>query len=330
MSQALYAPWPKNARRSWGWAAMGVVLVSYFISAAPFVILGAIAAVIEAANGAPPDQGEALVAGLSIWVLLPALLIQFALWAGLIGLWAFAFERRGGASLGLTGGTSALLRYGAGFLAGLVLFGFIVLLGGLLMSGAEAEPAAGLGGAERLANLSVLAAFAFIVGVFLVQGGAEEIIFRGWLMSTLAARWGVRAAVIVSSLFFMLFHAHVFISGLVFGLAALAGIGALGLVFALLSLVTRSVIEAVAAHGAFNAAAVVIPAAALITQNPELSVGDAVGQVFAMATGTAGADALAVGPQLLAQSLGGAIVCAGLVLVLIRRKAAPAWKEQGE
>ena len=328
MTQALYAPWPKNARRSWGWAAIGVVVVSYFISAAPFAILAAVAAVIEAAQGAAPDQ--AVIGGLSIWVLLPALLVQFALWAGLVWLWSWAFERRGAASLGLTGGTSGLVRYGAGLVAGIALFGFIILLAGVLMSGADTEPATGLSAADRLTSVSVLGAFAFIVGVFLVQGGAEEIIFRGWLMSTLAARWGVTAAIIVSSLFFMLFHAHVFISGLVFGLAALAGIGALGLVFALLSLVTRSVIEAVAAHGAFNAAAVVIPTAALIAQDPDLSVGDAVAEVFAIATGTAGADALAVGPQLLAQSLGGAIVCAGLVLVLFRRKAAPAWKEQGE
>ena len=341
MSRALYSPWPPTSRRSWGWAAIAVVLITYFISAAPLIVVGVIAAA-AAAGGAGAEQAEAAAlrrvqtfqqaaaASLDIRVLLPALMVQFALWAGLVWLWAAVFERRGWASLGFASGFGGGLRYGLGLVAGLALFVVIILAALVLAGGEAAEPSHGLGEIGRLADLTVLATLALVVCVFLVQGGAEEIIFRGWLMSTLAARWGVRASVIVSSLFFMLFHAHVFISGWVFGLAALAGIGMLGLAFALLSLAARSVIEAVAAHGVFNAVAVVIPTIGLMTQDPDLSAADAIEQVFSIATGTAGAEAVSVGPQLLAQSLGGAIVCVLLLFLVMRRKPAPAWKAQNE
>ena len=327
MSQALYAQWPDDSRRSWGWAAIVVVLVTYVISAAPLVIVGVVVGAIAAVGGASPEQGELTVASLDMQILAPTLMAQFALWAGLVWLWAFAFERRGWASLGFAGGFGGCLRYGAGLVVGVALFGLIVLLAGMFLAGDPLEGAAVASSPERLASPAVLAMLAFVVCVFLVQGGAEEIVFRGWLMSTLASRWGVRAAVIASSAVFMVFHAHVFISGVVFGFAALAGIGMLGLVFALLSLATRSVVEAIAAHGVFNAAAVVIPTAALLVQDSEMSVIAALDQVFAIATGTAGADSLSVGPQLLAQSLGGAIICTALVLVVVRRKPARPWKE---
>ena len=324
MSQALYAVWPDQARRSWGWAALLVVLVSYIASTLPLVLVDR----VTMPGGVGPDAAgaEAATSDLSFWVLMPAILAHFALWAFLISLWRRFFERRGGASVGLTGGFGGLLRYGAGLVLGLGVFGFITVIATALIGVGPSESAPELSGVARLTSAPTLAVFAFILLVFLVQGGSEELIFRGWLMSTLSARWGVRAAVIISSLFFLLFHVHVFVSGAVFGIAALAGIGLLGLMFALLSLVTRSVVEAIAAHGAFNAAAVLLPSAALMAQDPTLTATAAVEQVFASATGLAGEEGVSIGPELMAQSLGGALACAGLAVLAARRKASAPWK----
>jgi membrane protease YdiL (CAAX protease family) len=292
--------------------------------------MGVFAGIQQTAEGADPLAVQAALRDATLTLVMPLLLAQFAVWTGMTLLWARLFERRGLSSMGLKITPGAAVRYALGLVIGVVLLGIIAGLAGLLgdietTTGAldlgAGATAAGL--ADALSRPGVVAGLVFAAGVFLVQGGAEEVVFRGWLMSTLAARWGVRAAVIVSSTAFMVFHVHVFVSGLWFGIAALAGVGMMGLVFALLAVLTRSVWEAVAAHGAFNAAAVTGPTLAVLAADPELAVNAAFALVFERATGMAGPDAVQLGPETFAQAAGAGAVAAVLTVLIARIRVKP-------
>lgn len=323
MSQALYAQWPSNSRRTWAWGAIGLVLATYGLSAAPVILWGLVSVALDVASGLDVAVAQSrLTARLLDW-LFATIFVQFALWALMIWGWARLFERRHAASWGLRLTGLTPLRYAVGLVLGVLLALAIGFVGLLLGVGAGVEDTASQVAAARLVEPEIAMLLAMIVLVFLVQGGAEEVIFRGWLMSTLAARWGVRAGVIVSSLVFMLLHAHVFVSGLAFGAVALAGLGAMGMVFALLCLVTRSIIEAIAAHGAFNAAAFTAPLAVMLASDPDLAPNDAITQVFASATGTAGGT---FSTGLFAQGLTAGVIAAVLAVVLTRRARSPRWK----
>ena len=325
MNTALYPAWPAGARRTWALAALALPVAGYLISAFPLVIgIGAFTAFQQARTGADPLAVEAAVRNATLTLVMPLLLAQFSVWTILTLVWARRFERRGLDTLGLRISPALPGRYLLGMGFGLVLLIAIGVIAGVLGDGGAASVTDGTrpqAGAltEILSRPGVLAGLGLAIVVFLIQGGSEEVVFRGWLMSTLAARWGVRAAVIVSSAAFMLFHVHVFVSGLWFGVAALAGIGLMGLVFALLSLLTRSVWEAVAAHGAFNAAAVTGPTLAVLAADPQLDVSTAFAQVFEQATGMAGPDAVALGPETFAQAAGAGVAAAILAVLVGRR-----------
>lgn len=86
---------------------------------------------------------------------------------------------------------------GAG--AATVMMGFVVLAWYTLVDGASWD-----------VNSSLVRASVVLIGGlvgFLIQGPAEEILFRGYILENLAAKWGLRWAVIASSLAFGLLHA---------------------------------------------------------------------------------------------------------------------------
>lgn len=273
---ALYAPWPERARSLPGAASIGVLIGGYALSSLP-VIIGTVVVTLQA-GGTPPEVVD----------LLPFLLGQFVLWAVLTALWAGLVERRGPATLGL-GAQGAAGRFAMGLLAGVVMLA-LTSLGGLaamaVMAPADAPELADA--AMRAVPLSFIGLLALVALGFLIQGAVEELVFRGWLMSALTARWGVRTGVIVTSIAFMLLHVHVLVSGLVFGIAALVTLGLTGLVFAMLCLWRGSIVEACAAHGMFNALAVTAPAIALYMTSPDLDAGEILSLVLTSATGTGG------------------------------------------
>ena len=317
MTKALYAPWPSTARRTYGWAAILLAVAGYAVSSV--VVIGgmAIYGVALAIGGAGAAEVEAALTGATLTVLLPLLLGQFVVWGALTIVWTKVFERRPLATIGF--GRGAVPRYFLGLVLGVVLvcaIGAAAMLLGVGEALNEGAQEAITGSAPPIGAILVVLAGC---SVFLIQGAAEEIVFRGWLMSTLTARWGAGLGVAASSLVFMLFHAHVFISGFAYGLAALLGLGLTGLAFALLCVLTRSVWEAVAAHGAFNAAAVGAPTLALLMEDPALSAEAAFAQVFARATGTAGADAVGAGAEILAQALAAGVICAVLAALIALR-----------
>lgn len=324
--RALYAPWEPASRRSYGWATPFILAVTYFVSAIPMAVLAALAiAGTPGGLDAAVSQGRALPAG---DVLLPGILMHFALWAALVIVWMKAFERRGFASMGLSA-RSWLGRYLRGLAVGVALVLALAVITGAVVTLAPAavpetmrdlSPPAEADWSALLGTAFIGFAV-FVLVTFLIQGAAEEVIFRGWLMSTLTARWGAAAAIIASSIIFGAFHVHVLSSGMVFGSLALAGVTATGLFFALYAYAERSVWGAMGGHGAFNAAVTLMPFAAGYASDPERAPTDLFGEIFNRAAGLAGEDAMAVGAHLLVQPVV-FLLLSGIVLLAMRRRKA--------
>jgi membrane protease YdiL (CAAX protease family) len=325
MTQALYAPWPESARRTWGWGAIGLMAAGYLVSSIP-VLIGTIiyTLVLTVSSGeTDPLAAQQALNENTLTVLLPLMLLQFISWAAMTLMWVKLFERRPLSTIGLER-RGFFGRYMLGLPLGVCLVVLVSAVAALLSLGASAADADTLGAMEvsRAITQAALIGYAGLFLGFLIQGGVEELIFRGWLMSALTARWGKRWGVFVASFAFALLHAHVFISGLMFGVLALSGIGLTGLVFSLTALWRRSIVEAAAAHGAFNAVAVIAPSFALLASDPDQTIKTAVAQVFSSATGMAGADAVSLGPETYAQliAMGGLSVLMLIGLIVRGRK----------
>ena len=113
--------------------------------------------------------------------------------------WVRFVERRSLASIGLTR-AKPLRTFLAGHLTGSVMVVAIVL--GDWVCGAF-----GVGGyATAFQSPSDLGAIAVLLVCFAVQSSVEEIVFRGWMLSAIAAKFGVAAGVAVSTLMFALVH----------------------------------------------------------------------------------------------------------------------------
>jgi len=303
---ALYAPWPEGARSLPGLASIGVLVVAYVLSSLP-VIIGTVILTLQAGGTQP-----------SVVDLLPLLLGQFVL--------SDLEQRRGRATIGggedrrEFGTTGAGGRFAVGLLVGILML-TLTSLGGLAAMAVMAPPD-GPALVAAADTRAVPLAFAGLLGLvalgFLIQGAVEELVFRGWLMSALVARWGLRTGVIVTSTAFMLLHAHVLVSGLVFGISALVTLGLTGLVFAMLCLWRGSIIEACGAHGMFNALAVAVPAIALYAVSPDLDAGEILSRVLTSATGTGG-EGTGLPPQVFGQMAAMAVLVVALGVFAMRR-----------
>ncbi len=171
----------------------------------------------------------------------------FSMTAVIFVAWLRFFERRSLASVGLRLDDKTrriyLLGFGLGlFMAASVVYG-VKFLGGYEL---EAEVGPGL---HDLLPIFVLM-FAFIL-----QSGTEELIFRGWMLGRIAARYGLWAGVIGNSILFTLMHVDP---------EALAGLGVTGIVvftvttllfsifLSLLVIKQKSIWGACAWHAAWN------------------------------------------------------------------------------
>lgn len=186
----IYAPRKLSHRRTWTFAAILLALV--------FMVVGEIGAYFPAvATGfVVPGGGE------DGWPQMAYQLgAAFGLSAILVLLWAWLFERRGPAALGLN--AKGPVRFLRGYLIGLAFLGGVVGIiwaaGGYVVEGAGAFGSAAVGAA--LLPIGVL-----MLG-FVIQGSTEELLFRGWLMQLVASRHGLWIAVIANSVLFALAHA---------------------------------------------------------------------------------------------------------------------------
>jgi membrane protease YdiL (CAAX protease family) len=146
---------------------------------------------LYAVGAALPDtvEGTFGVASLGVAEGL-ALLTVFGVWV--------LVDQRPIAQLGLRR-QHAVRRWLKGAAIATLMMGFVVLVGYTLIDGAawDVNPDA------------TRAAFVLVAGLvgFAVQGPAEEVLFRGYVLENLKDQWGSVIAVLVSSVAFAVFHA---------------------------------------------------------------------------------------------------------------------------
>ena len=160
--------------------------------------------------------------------------------------WLRFFERRSWASVGLGLSKGSGRNYVLGFGLGLLMAASVVyavrLLGGYAVE------------AEVHLQLRDLAPITILMFAFMLQSGVEELIFRGWLLGRIAARYGLWAGVIANSVLFTLMHFDGDVSALgVSGTLLFAAATLLFSVFlSLLVIKEKSVWGAAAWHAAWN------------------------------------------------------------------------------
>ena len=169
-----------------------------------FILMGALYGFSE--DGIFTDGRGALEAGfwMGMQLVFAFVLIYVILWA-----WLKLFEKRPFWTLGYET-NDALSQYGRGFLIGAVMFagavGILALFGSVTFE--QGDPSqqgfAALGGVTLV-----------LIG-WVVQGGAEEVLIRGWVLPVIGARYKAWIGLLVSSLIFSLMH------GLNPGLSAIA------------------------------------------------------------------------------------------------------------
>lgn len=177
------------------------------------IILGAFIAWGSALFGVPIGIAQAMLFGFSLesipsqpsllFTLLETLLLatSFGAMILLVWLWVRLYEKRPFSSLGFER-KRALWLYGRGLLIGLLTFlGTIGLMAPLGYLAPEAGDPAKSGLAALGSVLLIL------VPGWLIQGAAEEVLTRGWMLPVLGTRYHPWVGILLSSLFFAVMHA---------------------------------------------------------------------------------------------------------------------------
>ncbi|MEG2787210.1 MAG: type II CAAX endopeptidase family protein [Romboutsia sp.] len=133
-------------------------------------------------------------------------------------------------------------KYILGFLIGLFLMSLVVLIlylfGFVSINKNPSQPV----GKFALANILIL-----LVG-WIIQGGTEEILTRGWLMNVLSAKYNIHIGLLVSSVFFGALH----LSNPNVNYIAILNIILVGYLFGLYVLKTNDLWGACGIHSAWN------------------------------------------------------------------------------
>ena len=186
----LYAPRKARHRRTWTLAAV--------VLGAVFVIAGQLGALLPAIAAGFVSPGG----GADGWPQMAYELgAAFGLGSVFVLLWAWLFERRGPAALGLN--ARGPLRFVRGYLLGLAFL--TTVIGGIWIAGGYVVEARGAFGSAAIGP-ALLPIGVLLLG-FIIQGSSEELLFRGWLMQLIASRHGLWIAVIANSVLFALAHA---------------------------------------------------------------------------------------------------------------------------
>ena len=193
---------------------------------------------------APPGGGLAMLERPEGTVFA---LATFLLWWPALWLALRLFHRRDlGSALGPREGAARRFAAGLGWAA---LFVALTTAAGIALAGPPDTAARGPG------EWALLAAFA--LPLIFVQTGAEEALFRGYILQQMAARFGSPLAwALLPSLLFGALHWHPAAPG--GGFALMAATGLAGLVFALAMARTGSIYAAWGAHFGVNCGAILL------------------------------------------------------------------------
>jgi membrane protease YdiL (CAAX protease family) len=183
----LYGPRAPKHRRTWTAAAIPLIIV--------FFVLGQLATIFAVLKPMGFHQADLQ----DQWLPLVIQLAGFGFTALLLLAWVWLFERRTPRALGFNG--AFLRRYMRGLLVGcgflLTVIALIWIAGGYRIEGRGVWTAP-----SPILFLPILALF----GGFMIQGGTEELLMRGWLMQLVASRHGLIAAVVINSVLFAIMH----------------------------------------------------------------------------------------------------------------------------
>ena len=187
-SQTIYAGATAKGWRPWGALVPFLGILFVVVTAAPFEILMARVNLLDAKTDDPVG-----LLGFVAFLVGPFGALMLAVLA-----WVRFVERRPFATIGLSApGGAAFAR---GLLTGVSLICAVVsgiwLAGGLTVGTV----------APAFAAPASIASIALLLASFIVQSSAEEVLFRGWMLSAINVKFGTVAAVILSSAVFTLLH----------------------------------------------------------------------------------------------------------------------------
>ncbi|RYY29041.1 MAG: CPBP family intramembrane metalloprotease [Sphingomonadales bacterium] len=188
MTQMIFSPEPHRGWLPWAGLSPVICILLVAFSSVPFDF-GLEWIGLTDAEGEPRSAF-----GFYLFLLLPFAAMGAAVWA-----WSRFVERRGLATLGLTG-KKRLRKHLAGLAIGVGMMALAVnsiwLAGGYV--GRDVLPA--------FSSPVSIFWMAILLACFVFQSGVEEFIFRGWLLSTATRRWNLTAGFIASSSAFTFLH----------------------------------------------------------------------------------------------------------------------------
>lgn len=188
-SQAIYAFDAAKGWRPWGVLVPFLGLIFVVATGAPIEYLLADWHLL-----AGKDEDPVGLLGFVVFLVGPFGLLALATFA-----WVRFVERRPFSTIGLTSPHGAAV-FTKGLLAGALMMSAVVAgiwLTGVLTAGAIAP---------AFVSATSIASIVLLLAAFVIQSSAEEILFRGWMLSAIAIKFGSIVAVIVSSAVFTLLH----------------------------------------------------------------------------------------------------------------------------
>ncbi len=187
-SRAIYSAEPSKGWLPWG------ILAPFFGFGFVLVSVGSLQVLLQQAHLLDAKENPIGLVGFAAFLLLPF---------GALGLvvlaWVRFVERRSFATIGL-GGTRRAWTFVRGHFTGVAMASAIVA--GIWLTNSFAMGAFG----KAFLSPEAIAGIALLLACFALQSSAEELLFRGWMLSVISARMGVVAAVAISSAVFTLLH----------------------------------------------------------------------------------------------------------------------------
>jgi membrane protease YdiL (CAAX protease family) len=187
-SKIAYAGDPAKGWQPWG------VLVPFLGIVFVVLTVGSQQVLLEHMHLIDAQENPVGLVGFVAFLLGP-----FGALAAVTLAWVRFVERRSFATIGLAP-VRPLLTLAQGHLVGDAMMACVV--GGIWLTGSLTAG----GYTPAFASLTSVASIALLLVGFVVQSGTEELLFRGWMLSAVAAKFGTPAGVVVSSLMFTLLH----------------------------------------------------------------------------------------------------------------------------
>lgn len=188
MTRTIYSEEPATGWRPWG---LLIPFLAVFIVAVTTVIP---TLVMEQAHLLDKEDTPVGLPGLMIFLLVPFTMLGLAIWG-----WIRVVERRPLATIGLRG-AAPKRTFLFGHLVGIAATSAIVA--GIWAAGAMDAGAV----SPALQSPTALASIALLLVGFALQSSVEEIVFRGWMLSAVAHKFGVVTAIVFTSITFAFLH----------------------------------------------------------------------------------------------------------------------------